>query len=104
LPSIDEEKFQTRKYYSGDHAAALTILKCKRNDDDMTDLLLAPESPMQGNNDGVSFASEYSRSPSHRRNERKDSTEVFNDDGTNVSYSSSRSIVSLLSGFSSVLL
>ena len=105
LPSIDEEKVQTRKYYGGDHAAALTILKRKRNDDAMTDLSMGPESSMRESNDGVSFASEHSRSPSHGRNERNGSTstEVFNDEGTNVSYSGSRSMLSLLSGFSSVL-
>ena len=102
LLSIDEEKANTRYYYS--HAAASTILNFQKNDHAMTDLSLSQQLPMQ-ENDGVSFTSEHSRSPSQARSERNNRTEVFRDDDeTNLSYPDTPpSISSKLSGFSSVL-
>jgi hypothetical protein len=102
LPSIDEEKVQTRKYYVvDDQASAPDILKKDKKDAaPFTDKSLA-------NNDGVCLASEHTRSPSLARNARsgrKSRTEVFNGDEANLSYtSSSRSIPSMLSGFSSIV-
>ena len=81
LPSIDEEKVQTRKYYVVDDAAPFT------------DKSLA-------NNHGVCLASEHTRSPSQARSEWDNRTEVFNDVETDLS--GSRLTSSMLSGFPSI--
>lgn len=104
LPPIDEERSPTRRYYFGGQAATPTALEMvKKNDVSVSGLSFAPNSSMQDSNDGISFEWE-SRSPSHGRTERNDRTEVFKDDETNYSNAGSRSILSVLSGFSSVLL
>mmetsp|Transcript_18052 Transcript_18052/g.26815 ORF Transcript_18052/g.26815 Transcript_18052/m.26815 type:complete len:510 (-) Transcript_18052:272-1801(-) len=98
LPSIDEEKVQTRKYYVGDQAAAPTILK--GNAAPFTDISLAPESSIKENNDGVSFSWDHARSPSQASNERNNSLEVFSED--DLSYHFGSRSKSMLSGFSSI--
>jgi len=104
LPPIDEDRTPTRLFYNSGQSATPSSTRSlemvKKNDVSVSGLSIAPELPMQENNDGVSFAAE-SRSPSNGRNEQNDRKEAFNDD--DVSYSESRSMLSVLSGFSSVL-